>query len=143
MTPDYEKLKEIALFLVGPASIPDPAYALGLYISVGGQEWQYRGYVSVDHPSEVRPRALLTCVLESSIVLNSRSRFVLQVMPLQWPVQGPLHVGPGTIQLGVCLEPLGMPRARHMPKPLGVSFVVGRPLVLKAQQFQSALFVCS
>lgn len=53
VTPDYQALKEVALFLTGPGAIPDPLLALGLYISLGGQEWQFRGYVSVDHPSEV------------------------------------------------------------------------------------------
>lgn len=52
VTPQYENLKEVALFLAGPTSLPDPSKALGLYISVGGQEWQYRGYVSTTHPTE-------------------------------------------------------------------------------------------
>ena len=52
VTADYQSLKEVALFLVSPAANPDPAVALGLYISVGGQEWQYRGYVGNSHPSE-------------------------------------------------------------------------------------------
>ena len=29
-------------------------------------------------------------------------------MPLSWPVVGAIAVGPGTIQLGIALEPLGM-----------------------------------
>lgn len=53
VSPDYKKLKEVALFLTGPAALPDPSFALGLYISLGGQEWQFRGHVSADHPSEV------------------------------------------------------------------------------------------
>lgn len=52
VTPQYESLKEVALFLVGPKSLPNPELALGLYISVGGQEWQYRGFVSTGHPTE-------------------------------------------------------------------------------------------
>lgn len=54
VTPDYQKLKEVCLFVTSPATLPDPSFALGLYISLGGQEWQFRGYVSVEHPSEVR-----------------------------------------------------------------------------------------
>ena len=53
VTKDYEKLKEVTLFLTGPGSLPDPNLALGLYISLGGQEWQFRGFVSASHPSEV------------------------------------------------------------------------------------------
>lgn len=53
VTAEYHNLKEAALFLTSPASLPDPSLALGLYISVGGEQWQFRGYVSVDHPSEV------------------------------------------------------------------------------------------
>ena len=45
---DYRQLQEVALFLSQPT---DPIAALGLYISVGGAEWQYRGYVSNSHPS--------------------------------------------------------------------------------------------
>ena len=46
--PNYESLKEISLFQLQQL---DPAAALGLYISVGGAEWQYRGFVSNRHPS--------------------------------------------------------------------------------------------
>ena len=53
VTTDYQRLKEVCLFLTSPAALPDPSFALGLYISLGGQEWQFRGYASVDHPSEV------------------------------------------------------------------------------------------
>lgn len=31
----------------------------------------------------------------------------VQVMPLQWPAVGPLQVTPGTVQLGIAVEPLG------------------------------------
>lgn len=79
VTPNYKELQEIALFLSQP-NILDASLALGLYISIGGAEWQYRGYVSSTHPSEV--------------------------MPLSWPEQDqPIHVTPGTIQLGISLEP--------------------------------------
>lgn len=54
ISPDYRKLKEVSLFLTSPVALPDPNSALGLYISLGGQDWQFRGYVSADHPSEVR-----------------------------------------------------------------------------------------
>lgn len=81
VTSNYRELQEVSLFLVQSGTL-DPTLALGLYISVGGAEWQYRGYVSNTQPSEV--------------------------MPLQWPEQDqPLNVGPGVIQLGVSLEPLG------------------------------------
>lgn len=45
---DYRTLQEVSLFLMQPT---DPSAALGLYISVGGTEWQYRGFVSNSHPS--------------------------------------------------------------------------------------------
>lgn len=81
VTPNYRELQEVSLFLVQSGTL-DPALALGLYISIGGAEWQYRGYVSNTQPSEV--------------------------MPLQWPEQDqPSNAGPGVIQLGVSLEPLG------------------------------------
>lgn len=107
VTPDYTALKEVALFLPQPNLLP-PDSALGLFISVANA-WQvldplmpdflitafrfrpiqevalqWRGYVSNAHPSEV--------------------------MPLLWPeVTGnPAALAPGTIQLGVSVEPLGM-----------------------------------
>lgn len=81
VTPNYRELQEVSLFLL-QANTLDPSLALGLYISIGGAEWQYRGYVSSTQPSEV--------------------------MPLSWPEQDqPLTVGPGMIQLGVSLEPQG------------------------------------
>lgn len=81
VTPNYRELQEVSLFLAQSGTL-DPSLALGLYISIGGAEWQYRGYVSNTQPSEV--------------------------MPLQWPEQDqPLNIGPGTIQLGVSLEPQG------------------------------------
>lgn len=81
VTPNYRELQEVSLFLAQPGTL-DPSLALGLYISIGGAEWQYRGYVSNTQPSEV--------------------------MPLQWPEQDqPLTGAPGTIQLGVSLEPQG------------------------------------
>ena len=43
-------LKEVAVFLTQP--LPDGATALGVYVSVGGQQWQFRGYVANTHPSE-------------------------------------------------------------------------------------------
>lgn len=75
--PDFTALKEVALFLVAPNLLP-PGAALALYISVGGGDWMYRGYVSAEHPSEV--------------------------LPLQWPELG--NVQP-TASLGVSLEPAG------------------------------------
>jgi len=81
VTTNYKELQEVSLFLVQSGTL-DSSLALGLYISIGGAEWQYRGYVSNSQPSEV--------------------------MPLQWPEHDqPLTIGPGTIQLGVSLEPQG------------------------------------
>ncbi|GAB4819785.1 hypothetical protein N2152v2_006831 [Parachlorella kessleri] len=60
--------------------------ALALYVSIGGAEWAYRGFVSNAHPNEV--------------------------MPLQWPnppaTSNPFapSIGPGFAQIGVSLEPL-------------------------------------
>ena len=48
VTQDYRTLLEVSLFLMQPTA---PSAALGLYISVGGTEWQYRGFVSNSHPS--------------------------------------------------------------------------------------------
>lgn len=79
VSPDYQKLEEISLFLLQPGSL-DAGAALALYVSVGGAEWQYRGYVSSSHPSEV--------------------------MPLQWPE--PTPSSSPTVQLGVSLEPEGV-----------------------------------
>ena len=88
ITPNYKELQEVSLFLAQSGTL-DPSLALGLYISIGGAEWQYRGYVSNSQPSEV--------------------------MPLQWPEQDqPLTVAPGTIQLGVSLEPQGKLTDAHV-----------------------------
>ena len=88
VSPNYRELQEVSLFLAQSGTL-DPSLALGLYISIGGAEWQYRGYVSNSQPSEV--------------------------MPLQWPEQDqPLTVGPGTIQLGISLEPQGKSTDAHV-----------------------------
>ena len=52
VTPAYTDLKEICLFLSSPASL-DQSCALGLYVSCGGGDWQYRGCVTVCRPSDV------------------------------------------------------------------------------------------
>ncbi|KAK9835875.1 hypothetical protein WJX74_009968 [Apatococcus lobatus] len=81
VTPDYRSLKEVMLFMERPIPELSDTSALGLYLSLGGQSWQYRGFVSNQHPSEV--------------------------MPLQWPEVGPTFVlQPGAVQLGVSIEPL-------------------------------------
>lgn len=54
VNPAYEELKEVALFLTAPGAM-DPQFGVGLYVSVGGSEWSYRGYVGSAHPSEVMP----------------------------------------------------------------------------------------
>lgn len=84
VTSNYKDLQEVSLFLAQSGAL-DQSLALGLYISIGGAEWQYRGYVSSSQPSEV--------------------------MPLSWPEQDqPVAVGTGTIQLGISLEPQGTPQ---------------------------------
>ncbi|CAL8460555.1 g84 [Coccomyxa elongata] len=79
VTPDHTSLKEVALFLTQPQILP-PDSAMGLYIAVGNG-WQWRGYVSNSHPSEV--------------------------LPLQWPeIPGGSIASGQAIQLGVSVEPL-------------------------------------
>mmetsp|Transcript_47456 Transcript_47456/g.121129 ORF Transcript_47456/g.121129 Transcript_47456/m.121129 type:complete len:185 (+) Transcript_47456:361-915(+) len=78
VNPAYEELKEVALFLTAPGAM-DPQFGVGLYVSVGGSEWSYRGYVGSAHPSEV--------------------------MPLQWP-KNPTGA-PGAAQIGISIEPIG------------------------------------
>ena len=70
--PSYEQLKEVSLFLLQQLA---PAAALGLYLSVGGADWQYRGFVSNGHPSgallllaEGRPP--LACALAQRALLQ-------------------------------------------------------------------------
>lgn len=80
---DYHQLKEVAFFLLAPNVLP-PEAALGLYISVGGGDWLYRGFVSSHCPSAV--------------------------MPLSWPEQSPVNqalLGPGAVQIGVSVESYG------------------------------------
>eukprot|EP01025_Chloroclados_australasicus_P012366 TRINITY_DN15687_c0_g3_i1.p1 TRINITY_DN15687_c0_g3~~TRINITY_DN15687_c0_g3_i1.p1 ORF type:complete len:190 (+),score=22.97 TRINITY_DN15687_c0_g3_i1:86-655(+) len=61
---DLEKLKEISLFLIQPNSL-DQQYGLGLYVRGKQQDWQYRGFVSTQHPSEVMPLQWSRLELES------------------------------------------------------------------------------
>lgn len=76
---------QVALFLT-QANVLPPGMGLALYVSIGGADWAYRGFVSNQHPSEV--------------------------MPLSWP-EAPggqglgAPPGPGYAQLGISLEPLG------------------------------------
>ncbi|KAK9842081.1 hypothetical protein WJX81_007612 [Elliptochloris bilobata] len=87
-------LKEVAVFLTQP--LPDAASALGVYVSVGGVEWHFRGYVANSHPSEV--------------------------MPLQWPEPEQcrrLAPGPGVFQLGVSVEPLAEVAVKEGSKLVG------------------------
>jgi len=44
----------VCLFLSAPNALP-PQAGLGLYVSVGGQDWQYRGCVSNARPSDAFP----------------------------------------------------------------------------------------
>ncbi|KAI3428790.1 hypothetical protein D9Q98_007609 [Chlorella vulgaris] len=83
--PDYHDLKEIALFLTAQGVLP-PDMGLALYVSIGGADWSYRGFVSNTNPSDV--------------------------LPLSWPdppdgvPPGPRP--PGFAQIGVSLEPLAV-----------------------------------
>ena len=57
VTPDWRTLlKDCTLFLTAPGALP-PGSALALYVSVGGDEWQYRGAVTAAHPSDAVPLA--------------------------------------------------------------------------------------
>lgn len=42
VTPDYRSLKEVMLFMERPIPELADSSALGLYLSLGGQSWQYR-----------------------------------------------------------------------------------------------------
>ncbi|KAL4421725.1 hypothetical protein ABPG77_002341 [Micractinium sp. CCAP 211/92] len=82
VVPDYRELKEVAIFLTQPNVLP-PDVGLALYVSIGGADWSYRGFVSNAHPSDV--------------------------LPLSWPEpQDPLLAPPGAgfAQIGVSVEPL-------------------------------------
>jgi hypothetical protein len=48
--------RDIGLTLLAPNALA-PDAALGLYVSVGGKDWAWRGYVSNDRPSEIAPTA--------------------------------------------------------------------------------------
>ena len=79
--PDYTRLREVSLFLTQPGVL-EPGMALGLYLSIGGADWQYRGFVSSERPSES--------------------------MPLKWPPPSPMTaIGPGVVHVGIALEPYG------------------------------------
>eukprot|EP00884_Botryococcus_braunii_P002350 jgi/Botrbrau1/12115/Bobra.0186s0033.1 len=90
VSPAYRQLEEISLFLLQPGLL-EAGLAMALYVSVGGAEWQYRGYVSSSHPSEV--------------------------MPLQWPEPTPSSAP--TVQLGVSLEPEAEARQKEGSKLAG------------------------
>lgn len=82
VTPQHTDLKEISIFLTAQNCLP-PDAALGLYVSVGGSEWSFRGFISNSHPSDV--------------------------VPLQWPEPPGNGVAgsPGWAQIGISVEPLG------------------------------------
>jgi len=52
--PNYGDLKEVCLYLSAPQAL-DPNAALGVYVSCGGTDWQYRGCISSGRPSDVFP----------------------------------------------------------------------------------------
>ncbi len=79
-------LKEVAVFLAQP--LPDAASALGVYVSVGGQQWQFRGYVANGHPSECAP--LASVLLIDALVGTRDSLGGQQLVPFgnatgSWP----------------------------------------------------------
>lgn len=77
VNPSYEDLKEVALFLAAPGAL-DPQFGIGLYVSVGGSDWSYRGYVGSAHPSEVMPlQVRVHCAIPYRFEMNTRAR-------LQW-----------------------------------------------------------
>ena len=51
VTPAWRDLKDVTLCLAAPGA------ALALYVSVGGDAWQYRGAVTAAHPSDAVPLA--------------------------------------------------------------------------------------
>jgi hypothetical protein len=81
-------LKEVAVFLAQP--LPDAASALGVYVSVGGQQWQFRGYVANSHPSEC---ALPAGVLFVDALVGTRDSVGGQQLVLfgyaavSWPIR--------------------------------------------------------
>ncbi|CAG9464219.1 unnamed protein product [Pedinophyceae sp. YPF-701] len=86
--PNYQDLKDVCLFLTQPGSL-DATCALGLYVSVGGSGWSYRGCVAASRPSEV--------------------------MPLLWP-ESSQPPGPGAVQIGISLEPAQEVAEKEAPK---------------------------
>ena len=54
VNPNFALLKEVCLFL-GNAAALDGSAGIGLYVSVGGTDWQYRGCVTLRRPSDVFP----------------------------------------------------------------------------------------
>eukprot|EP01024_Parvocaulis_polyphysoides_P044677 TRINITY_DN41336_c0_g1_i9.p2 TRINITY_DN41336_c0_g1~~TRINITY_DN41336_c0_g1_i9.p2 ORF type:complete len:118 (+),score=7.14 TRINITY_DN41336_c0_g1_i9:32-385(+) len=70
VTTDLEKLKEVTLFLLQP-NVMDQQLGLGLYVRGQNQDWQYRGYVSTQHPSEVMPlQVIAKTVVSSGAAIN-------------------------------------------------------------------------
>ncbi len=67
VSPNVAAIKEVSLFLLTPGTLPSDA-ALGLYVSVGGAAWSYRGYVAATHPSEVLPLAWPTDQTGAAVV---------------------------------------------------------------------------
>ncbi|KAG7672601.1 hypothetical protein Ndes2526B_g08876 [Nannochloris sp. 'desiccata'] len=88
----HTDLKEICFFLTAPNSLP-PDAALALYVSVGGSDFSFRGYIANTHPSEV--------------------------LPLSWPDppsdNGPIGQ-PGWAQIGISVEPLNEATAKEGTK---------------------------
>lgn len=102
---DYRQLVEIALVLMQPT---DPAAGLGLYISVGGAEWQYRGFVSNSRPSgQVVHRCADARQYLSAAPTDLCGVISAEVMPLQWPSTSEVVVSQAPVQIGIALEPQG------------------------------------
>jgi hypothetical protein len=106
VTPAWRDLKDVTLCLSSPGALP-PGAALALYVSVGGDAWQYRGAVTAAHPSDA--------------------------VPLAWPEEAPSAPSHTPI-LGVALEPEADVAGRECAK-LGARLEFGRRVGLDLFRF--------
>ena len=98
VTPAWRSLKDVTLVLATPGALP-PGAALALYVSLGGDAWQYRGAVTAAHPSDA--------------------------VPLAWPEPGAGGDAAARPVLGVALEPEADVAGRECAK-LGAHLEYGR-----------------
>lgn len=52
--PPPSELHDVGIMLLKPNALP-PDAAVSLYVSTGGSNWSFRGYISDTHPSDVLP----------------------------------------------------------------------------------------